>query len=66
MAFMGIFLFFAAVVLIILFLGAALIIIGTILYKKTDHKKLGIALRIFGYVVIVPVIVTAVVFMMIR
>lgn len=66
MAFMGIFLFFAAVVLIILFLGAALIIIGTILYKKTDHKKLGIALRIFGYVVIVSVIVTAVVFMMIR
>lgn len=44
------FLFIAAVII----LGILLIIIGTILYHKTSHKRLGVALRIFGYIFLIP------------
>lgn len=38
---------------ILLGLGIAPIIAGTILYHKTERKKLGIALRILGYVMLI-------------
>ncbi|MBR1530286.1 MAG: hypothetical protein IJ642_13455 [Oscillospiraceae bacterium] len=42
---------------ILLGLGIAPIIAGTILYHKTERKKLGIALRILGYVMLIPMLI---------
>ena len=42
----------------------AIVISGTVLYHKTKYKKIGVALRISGYIFIVPVmliILTAVI-----
>ena len=36
--------------------GAVLIIIGTKLMKKPERKKLGVTLRIVGYVVLIPTV----------
>ena len=36
--------------------GAVLIIIGTKLIKKPERKKLGVTLRIVGYVVLIPTV----------
>lgn len=57
MAFMGIVLIFLAVIVMVLFFGIGSYVGGTILYHKTSHKKLGLALRIVGYLFIVPLIV---------
>ena len=60
MAFIGLlFVLFIAVV-IILTIGIAPIIFGTVLYKKTEHKKTGIVLRILGYITLIPSVVTGV------
>ena len=51
MAFISLLLALLIVVVIVwmvLSIGMALIIVGTILYNKKEHKKLGIVLRIFG------------------
>lgn len=48
---------FFAVILTALFWGALFIIIGTVLLKKNKHKKLAVALRILGFVIIVPIII---------
>lgn len=52
MAFFGILLTFALAVGIfgfVLFISLAPIIIGTLIVRKTMRKKLGVALRIYGY-----------------
>ena len=60
MAFIGLLfvLFIAAV--IILTIGIAPIVVGTVLYNKTEHKKAGIALRILGYITLIPSVVIGV------
>ena len=57
MAFIGLLLVISAAVIIVLIIGISPIVIGTILYNKTKHKKLGIFLRIFGYIVLLPIII---------
>ncbi len=60
MAFISLlFVVFAAIV-IVLIVGRLPIVIGTILYHKTSCRKLGVALSVFGYIVLIPVIVVAV------
>ena len=65
MAFIGLFVVNIALIALILFLGIMPIVIGTILIHKTKYKKVGIALRIFGYVVLVPLALTAIIFIVI-
>ncbi len=60
MAFMGIVLMFWAMIVIVLIVGVVPIVVGTFLYYKTKHKKSGIALRIFGYIVILPIIIVCI------
>ncbi len=60
MAFIGLLFVLLIAVVIVLIIGIAPIIIGTILYNKTDHKKIGIALRILGYITLIPSIVIGV------
>ena len=60
MAFMGIVLMFLVMVVIVLIVGVAPVVVGTFLYHKTKHKKLGVALRIFGYIVILPIIIVCI------
>lgn len=57
MAFIGLLLVLLIAVAIVLIIGIVPIIVGTILYNKTKHKKLGIVLRIFGYITLIPSIV---------
>lgn len=59
-AFMGVVLMFLAMIVIILIVGVVPIVVGTFLYHKTKHKKLGIAFRIFGYIVILPIIIVCI------
>ena len=57
MAFISLLLALLIVVVIVwmvLSIGMALIIVGTILYNKKEHKKLGIVLRIFGCIALIP------------
>ena len=62
MAFIGLlgvmFVLFIAIFAITIFS----IIIGTVLKKKTKHIVLGTTLRIIGFVLIVPVVILAVMF----
>lgn len=51
----------AALLLGVLFFGIALMIVGTILHKKTKYKKLGVTLRIFGYIVFIPTLVITII-----
>lgn len=58
MAFLGVLLSFALIAVLfgfVLFISIAPIIIGTIVIKKTQRKKLGVALRIYGYLAFIPV-----------
>ena len=62
MAFIGLvgvllFLVIAAGALLLAALGA--IIIGTVLVKRTEHKKLGRAIRILGITVFIPIVIIA-------
>ncbi len=57
MAFIGVLLVFLIIfvsIAIVLAIGIAPVVIGTILYNKTDHKKSGIVLKIFGYILLIP------------
>ena len=59
MAFMGVLLVIIVIVSalgVVFFLGMLPIIVGTILIKKTTHKRMGVVLRIFGYIVILPIL----------
>lgn len=60
MAFIGLLLVLVIAALIVLIMGIAPIIIGTVLYNKTKHKKIGIVLRILGYITLIPSIVVGV------
>lgn len=40
---------------VVLIISIAPIIVGTVLIRKTEHRKLGIALRIYGYIAFIPV-----------
>ncbi|MBE6862319.1 MAG: hypothetical protein E7497_05410 [Ruminococcus sp.] len=55
MAFIGLLLVMLGAAVAVLIIGITPIIVGTILYKKTKHKKLGLTLRIFGYIMLIPV-----------
>ncbi len=61
MAFIGIFVLFlillAAMLATFVIFGVLPIVIGTHLYKKTEHKKAGVVLRIMGYFFIFPSLV---------
>ena len=46
MAFIGLLFVLLIASAIVLIIGIAPIIIGTVLYNKTEHKKLGIVFRI--------------------
>ncbi|MBQ7131924.1 MAG: hypothetical protein IJO29_05075 [Oscillospiraceae bacterium] len=40
---------------LVLLVSIAPIIIGTVIVRKTQHKKLGVAIRIYGYIAFIPV-----------
>lgn len=56
MAFIGLFMVMIAVFFIVLILGIMPILVGTYLIKRTNRKKLGIFLRIIGYIITIPII----------
>lgn len=43
-------------------LSAAPIIIGTVLIRKTKYRVLGTAIRIFGYILTIPLVVIGAIF----
>lgn len=57
MAFIGLLAVMLTAAVIILAMGVAPIIAGTVLYRKTAHKRLGLALRIVGYCLLIPSLV---------
>ncbi len=60
MAFIGLLFVLLIAAAIVLIIGIAPIIVGTVLYNKTEHKKLGIVFRILGYITLIPSIVIGV------
>lgn len=66
MAFIGLMYVSILYIVIVLILGLAPFIIGTVLYRKTEHKKLGIGLRIFGYIVMLPSLILDVMMIFVR
>lgn len=50
----GILVLMSIVFVAIFIVGVLPIIVGTILYHKTSHKRFGVALRIFGYIALGP------------
>ncbi len=56
MAFIGLLAVDIAIVMLVIFGGIVPIVAGTLLYRKTNRKKLGIALRIIGYVILIPIV----------
>ena len=56
MAFSGGLLVILAGIGLVLFIGFASVVTGTILYNN-KHKKLGVAFRILGYIILIPPIV---------
>lgn len=60
MAFIGLLFVLLIAVVIVLIIGIAPIIVGTVLYNKTEHKKTGIVLRILGYITLIPSVVIGV------
>ncbi|MBR6337984.1 MAG: hypothetical protein IKR76_09705 [Ruminococcus sp.] len=64
MAFIGIsllFLILLAAVAVAVIAGVVLIIIGTRLIKDPERKKLGVTLRIVGYLVSIPTVSLAII-----
>ena len=57
MAFMSLIFVFIILFIVILIAGISSLIIGNILYKKDNHKKLGMFLKILGYTILLPVAV---------
>ena len=60
LAFIGSLFVLLIAVVIVLLIGIAPIIVGTVLYNKTEHKKVGVVLRIIGYITLIPSIVISV------
>ncbi len=60
MAFIGLLFVLLIAVVIVLIIGIVPIIVGTVLYNKTEHKKIGIVFRILGYITLIPSIVIVV------
>ncbi len=60
MAFIGLLFVLLIAAVIILIIGIVPIIIGTVLYNKTEHKKIGIVFRILGYITLIPSIIIGV------
>ncbi len=60
MAFIGLLFVLLSAAAIVLIVGIAPIIVGTILYNKTKYKKTGIVFRILGYITLIPSIVIGV------
>ncbi len=58
MAFISLVFAFLVLFIIIIAAGIISVIAGTVLYHKTKYKKIGIALRISGYIFIVPTMLT--------
>ena len=54
MAFIGLIFASLTAVVIISAAGIMPIFIGTVLYRQTGHKKLGIVFRIIGYIMLIP------------
>lgn len=54
MAFIGLLAVIITAALLIFTIGVAPILIGTALFRNTKHKRLGIALRIVGYILLLP------------
>lgn len=54
MAFIGLLAVMLTAAVIILVQGVAPIVAGTVLYRKTAHKRLGLVLRIVGYCLLLP------------
>ncbi len=65
MAFIGLFAVMVIAFCVVIFLGVAPILTGTILIKRTGHKKLGIVIRILGYIILIPTIVITVIMIVI-
>ncbi len=55
----GVFLLLAIAAGTLLIAAFAAIVIGTILVKRTEHKKLGKTVRILGITVFIPIIIIA-------
>ena len=66
MAFIGLTYVSILYIVIVLILGLASFIIGTVLYRKTEHKNLGIGLRILGYIVMIPSLILDVMMIFVR
>ncbi len=60
MAFIGLLAVTIGLIIAVLVISIAPIIIGTIVYK-TGRKKLGLALKIFGYFMLIPVFAAGIV-----
>ncbi len=60
MAFIGSLFVLLIAVVIVLLIGIAPIFVRTVLYNKTEHKKVGVVLRIIGYITLIPSIVISV------
>lgn len=56
MAFIGLFFVSVIAIVAVFIFGTAMIIGGTILYKKTNHKKIGFAMKILGYLIVIPLV----------
>ncbi len=59
MAFIGLLAVSIGLVLLVIVLSLTPIVVGTILIRKTRYRKTGTALRIIGYILILPFVVTA-------
>ena len=56
----AIFAVIAAAVIGVFVLGVIFIIIGTLMIKKSSRRKLGVGLRIFGYLAAIPAFILGV------
>lgn len=54
MAFIGLLAVMVTAVVMIFLIGVAPILLGTVLYRNTTHKRLGLALRVIGYILLIP------------
>lgn len=62
MAMISLLLVMVVFVIAVFVIGVLPIVLGSFLYHRTRYKRTGIALRIFGYFIIVPVIFVCLLF----
>lgn len=65
MAFIGLLGVMVTALVIVLFLGVAPIIIGSVLIKRTERKRLGIFFKILGYFILIPTIIITIILVII-